>query len=431
MSENSSIRIERFPAELLEGASVPRTSDFNVATSRGFHERGLEAEALATLATIQIKDSSTLTAAYDDAAVAPSLHAGKPVATYASFPGTLNVGGGVLLPAHQITSVTVSPTHRRRGILRAMITEDLQAAHAAGLPLAVLTASEATIYGRFGFGIVAERVRFSLKTGNGVKTRVPAAGTVIAIDPAELDTLAPEIFAAAHSTTLGSVSHCTFDVGNAAGRWEDFDALSPIKNLRAALHLDAQGTVDGFITYEFSGWKSKSPGMAIGQMCALTGAARRELVAYLGEHDLVEEVTGRGPVDDVIPLALENSRDYKVTRMGDHLWTRILDLQAVLAARPYGCDGSISLGVRDDLMLAHGAWELSVANSVPSVRRAPADLPVDATLDIRDLATLVMGLRSASNLAEAGVLTAHTPDALASLDALFATTSIPYCQADF
>lgn len=86
MSENSSIRIERFPAELLEGASVPRTSDFNVATSRGFHERGLEAEALATLAAIQIKDSSTLTAAYDDAAVAPSLHAGKPVATYASFP---------------------------------------------------------------------------------------------------------------------------------------------------------------------------------------------------------------------------------------------------------------------------------------------------------------------------------------------------------
>ena len=88
------------------------------------------------------------------------------MATYASFPGTLNIGGGNLMPVHQITSVTVSPTHRRRGLLRRMITEDLALAREAGMVFAALTASEATIYGRFGFG------------------RATAAGPLHAQDPA-------------------------------------------------------------------------------------------------------------------------------------------------------------------------------------------------------------------------------------------------------
>ena len=75
-----------------------------------------------------------------------------PVATYASWTGGINVGGGRRLPLQMISDITVSPTHRRQGLLRTLITDDLADAAAAGLPLAALTVSEGTIYGRFGFG---------------------------------------------------------------------------------------------------------------------------------------------------------------------------------------------------------------------------------------------------------------------------------------
>ena len=74
-----------------------------------------------------------------------------PVATYASLDKTLNAGRG-LVPLRMITDVTTSAAHRRRGLLRRLIEDDLADAVARGVPIAALTASEATIYGRWGFG---------------------------------------------------------------------------------------------------------------------------------------------------------------------------------------------------------------------------------------------------------------------------------------
>ena len=425
MSDDSTIRVERFEPELIDGVPAAATVDFLKAVSRGFHESQLDADELKILAGLEIADNTTFTAVYDEAAVQPSLHSEAPVATYAAFPGTLNIGGGNLMPVHQITSVTVSPTHRRRGLLRRMITLDLAAAREAGAVFAALTASEATIYGRFGFGRATQRARFTLKTHRGVPLRAETEGSVVAVAPAELKKYAPAIFAAAHAHTLGSISATQFDVGQAAGDWEDYDSLKPVANLRAALHLDAQGKPDGFMSYLFSGWKVDPPTMAIGQMCTVGGAARRELIAYLGAHDLVDKVTGRGPVDDVLPTSLENARAYKATALGDHLWLRILDLETALTARAYAGDGDIVLRIHDSLGLAEGTWELSVRDSAAGLRRAPAGAEPDADLDIRDLASLYLGGFSAAHLAEAGVLRVHAPGAVQRLDTLFATAAIP------
>ncbi|MFL4472577.1 enhanced intracellular survival protein Eis [Paeniglutamicibacter sp. MACA_103] len=431
MSDDSTIRLERFEPELIDGVPTASTVEFLKAISRGFHESALDADGLKILAGLEIADNTTFTAVYDEVAVQPSLHAEAPVATYASFPGTLNIGGGNLMPVHQITSVTVSPTHRRRGLLRKMITLDLAVAREAGAVFAALTASEATIYGRFGFGRATQRARFTLKTHQGAPLRAEAEGSVVAVAPAELKKYAPAIFAAAHARTLGSVSATEFDVGQAAGLWEDYDSLKPVKNLRAALHLDAQGKPDGFMSYLFSGWKADPPTMDIGQMCTVTGAARRELISYLGAHDLVEKITGRGPVDDVLPTSLENSRAYKATALGDHLWLRILDLETALTARTYGGDGHIVLRIEDSLGMAEGLWELAVEDSAASVRRAPAESEPAASLDVRDLGSLYLGGFSAAHLAEAGVLKVHAANAVQTIDTLFATAAIPYCQADF
>lgn len=74
------------------------------------------------------------------------------VATFRSFPQELTVVGGRTVPADAISNVTVSPTHRRRGLLSRMMAHDLTAAKDRGDVVATLIAAEYPIYGRYGFG---------------------------------------------------------------------------------------------------------------------------------------------------------------------------------------------------------------------------------------------------------------------------------------
>src|SRR6516225_2523872 len=71
-----------------------------------------------------------------------------------AFPFQLTIPGG-RVPAAGVTVAAVLPTHRRRGVLRAMMRALLDATHARGEPIAYLWASEDTIYGRFGFGLAS------------------------------------------------------------------------------------------------------------------------------------------------------------------------------------------------------------------------------------------------------------------------------------
>ena len=75
----------------------------------------------------------------------------------------LAVPGGRYIPAAGVTWVGVLPTHRRRGVARALMRRQLDDIAAAGRePVAVLWSSEPTIYGRFGYGVAAHRAALEL-----------------------------------------------------------------------------------------------------------------------------------------------------------------------------------------------------------------------------------------------------------------------------
>src|SRR5690348_8483238 len=81
--------------------------------------------------------------------------AGSVVGHTTALSRDLTVPGGVA-PAAHVTGVGVAPTHRRRGLLRAMMHRQLaEVAEAGREPVAVLWASETTIYPRFGYGPAA------------------------------------------------------------------------------------------------------------------------------------------------------------------------------------------------------------------------------------------------------------------------------------
>ena len=73
-----------------------------------------------------------------------------------AYPTTLTIPGGEV-PAAAIAGVGVRPTHRRRGVLTAMMRWQLDDERRRGTVAALLWASEPGIYGRFGFGLATWR----------------------------------------------------------------------------------------------------------------------------------------------------------------------------------------------------------------------------------------------------------------------------------
>lgn len=74
----------------------------------------------------------------------------------------VTVPGSGPVPMGGLTDVGVLPTHRRRGLLRAMMRALLDDCHQRGEALATLSAAEGGIYGRYGFGPATYQVRWEL-----------------------------------------------------------------------------------------------------------------------------------------------------------------------------------------------------------------------------------------------------------------------------
>nr|WP_236571165.1 GNAT family N-acetyltransferase [Microbacterium hydrocarbonoxydans] len=149
---------ESLTYRVLDTADPVASELFQRATSRGF--LGAEPTTDALRFGRSALEARRNIGVYDDAPGADS----RPVATIDSWVTPLTVPGGESLPMWAISGVTVSATHRRRGIARALLEGELRAAASAGVPIAGLTVSEATIYGRYGFGSALPVVRFAVDT---------------------------------------------------------------------------------------------------------------------------------------------------------------------------------------------------------------------------------------------------------------------------
>ncbi len=223
----------------------------------------------------------------------PAIGSGDiPVATYSSFDMTLNVGGGRLLPLRMVSDITVSPAHRRRGLLRTLITQDLQEAVEKGLPVAALTASEGSIYGRFGFGAATRYRNLEVDTSARFALRgLDDDGSIELVEPLEAWPAMKDVFDRFHQTTRGSVERPKFYEHFLTGAFDYRDG--PDKKLRAAVHLDADGKPDGYVTYKPGERKDTGRQIEVTDLVALTPQAYRRIWRFLADIDLSNRSSGR------------------------------------------------------------------------------------------------------------------------------------------
>lgn len=396
----------------------PETGGWLQADAQGFHAKKYTPESLSRVSEGLVTDARSLTGAYAKHRPDGSLPAEYPVATFATFEKSLNVGGGRMLPAHLISSVTVRPTHRRRGLLRRMMTDDLAAAQANASAIAALTASEGSIYRRFGFGPSVWHRSISVATDAAFRLLTVPRGRCDWVDARELEKIGPQVFARFHAGQTGSVDRHV-------GIWHHITGMvdsdgSEDRSIRAALHYDEAGAVDGYVSYRFTGWEPEKRAVKVVDFVAADDNAALGLWQYLASIDLVDRVTwNMGRTEEPLALALDDPRRITVKGVDDWLWLRILDVPRAFEARPYASDGEVVFRVVDELGHASGVYRLTATDGTAQVVHeagARPDLEVDAWV----LGSLYLGGVDPRTLAAAGQLTELTPGAVGALRGLLA-----------
>ncbi|WP_076482050.1 GNAT family N-acetyltransferase [Williamsia sterculiae] len=391
-------------------ADEPASAEFLRAVELGFHGAGPGEETIRRWLADMLRNDARLRAMYDHD-TGGFRDPDDPVGTFLSYDKTVGFGDGVLLPADAITDVTVRATHRRRGILRSLMTTDLAVAHDRGLPLAALTVSESGIYRRFGFGPAAVSHQVTLRTDRSFALDVPTSGRVEMTSRADYLAHADTVFDEFHRRTAGSVSRSQGLTDALAGVF-DHHTGKPDEAVRHALHIDDTGVPTGSVTWKVDDDSSTA---TVRDFVAVTPEANLALWDFLGHLDLITTVVRRRtPVEDPLRYALREPDVYEVSARGDFLWLRVLDVARVLEARTYLVDGEVTLTVVDDQGFTGGTYRLAVSKGAATVERT-RDADTDVTLDVAALGSAVLGGVPVAALAGAGRIHGAAVDELARL----------------
>lgn len=346
-----------------------------------------------------------------------------PVATFASWVTELTVPGGVL-PACAISSVTVAPTHRRRGILRSVMAGELRTAARQGIAVAVLTVSESTIYGRFGFAPAAAAAQWELDARRARWFGPDAPGRIDFVTREQGRALAETLHEGIRRTSPGEIAMPGGHLDRYLGTRPD--AEKP-EHVRAVQYRSAAGDVEGLAVYRVTENHDDftASTLDVSLLLAATDEAYAGLWRFLLSMDLIGTIrVSELAVDEPLWWMIADQRAATIT-VRDHQYVRVLDVPAALAARTYDVADTIAIDVADPLGIAGGTFVLTTdsdgAGAVDVVDDAPVGIPL-VRLGIAELSALLLGGVSAVTLARAGRLEAGDPSRLARL---FSTAAAP------
>ncbi|MGH9242815.1 MAG: GNAT family N-acetyltransferase [Acidimicrobiales bacterium] len=359
---------------------------------------------------------------------------GELVATAGAFTFDLTLPGLTTIPVAGVTWVTVLPTHRRRGLLRQLMDRQLDDFAARNEPVAVLEASESTIYGRFGYGIATQAAKVEIRkesTSLAIPSR--AGGRIRLLDPDDAHKVLPGVYDAHRRSLPGALTRNE--------RWWESYFTDPEKlrdgySVRYdAVHENDAGEADGYAAYRIS-WNTPAAD-TLGSTLRLLSlhSADPEVDAALFEYllnvDLVGQIESHvRPVDDPLRWRLVDIRRYRMSDVRDWLWVRLLDIPAALGARRYGLEGRLTLEVRDPFRPANdGVYRLDGGPGGATCTRVAGD-DADIRLPVDALGAVYLGGVSFSTLAVSGRLTG-SPEVLARADAMFRSTPPPFCDRSF
>jgi predicted acetyltransferase len=328
----------------------------------------------------------------------------------------LTVPGGHVAAAG-IGRITVLPTHRRRGIMTAMLRRLVDEAHERGDPVAALFASEAAIYGRYGFGLATYEAEARIARHRGA-FRAPADVTGLRIVPwAAANVLMREIADRVTRSQPGGVPRSD-------AWWRYLATGPPPRGVPWQAVVRAQ--CDGFVAYETQIEFRVGGSVGVNWLFAETPEAYAALWRFCLDVDLTDEVRARWrPVDEPLRHVLADPRALETT-VTDGLWLLLLDVGTALGARTYGPGAPVRIHVTDDFCPWNtGTYEVGDGGC----RRVAAE--PDLALAADALGACYLGGNRFVTLVRAGQVEERSPGAARRADVLFAVEQAPWCPFHF
>jgi len=377
------------------------------------------------------------------------------VGTTAAYSFQLTVPGGIT-GAGGVTFVSVLPSHRRRGILSAMMRHQLADIAARGEAVAALYASETGIYGRYGYGCASWQLSLTIRRGEGalspaVTSSRGAGGTGAGgtgpggagHGPLRLRVAAPgELRAELGKVYDAAVPHRPGMMARDERWWQAILAdpefhRRGMSSQKCLLAGDDAGP-RGYALYRTKpDWDDDGlpyGSLSVRELIAADAAAAAALWSDLLTRDLVGEVVARHrPVDDPLLDLLADRRRAR-PYLTDGLWIRLTDVGAALRQRRYSCPADLVIEVTDDLLPANaGRWRLQCPGPAdggpPSCERTRA--AADIVLPVAALGAGYLGGTRLGSLAAAGLVTERTEGAVARLSAAMYSDPAPWCPSMF
>jgi predicted acetyltransferase len=338
----------------------------------------------------------------------------------------MSIPGGAI-PAAGVTVVGVQPTHRRRGVLTALMRGQLEDCRERGESAAYLWATESTIYPRFGYGLAALMGEMTLaKERTAFAQPFEPRGTVRIVDVDEAARVFPPLYDQACAQRPGLFSRTP-------AWWETRRLVpspwaSPPSPKRLAL-LELDGAPAGYAMYTVN--QDWDHGSSAGKVVVIeavtpTPEATRELWRWLLDFDWTSKFEASLlPLDHPLFLLLAEPRRMQF-EVGDGIWLRLIDVEAALAARSYEGDTQVVAEITDAFLPENaGRWRLGARGAERT--NASAEL----VLDVTGLASVYLGGFSFADLVAASRAAELAPGAVVRADALFRTAVQPWCMEIF
>jgi predicted acetyltransferase len=338
------------------------------------------------------------------------------------------------IPMAGVSAVGVHPTHRRRGFLRQLMTLMHDDARKRGEAIAGLEASESIIYGRFGYGLAADLVEYSIDS-RASAFAVPAPAIDLAlIDKDEAVKVLPEIFDRQRRTRAG-------EVNRSSGYWTQLLVDRPHHRGGSSARFHAVCD-DGYVLYraglETNVFQGDRVNIVVEELRGDTAEVEAALWRFVLDLDLIGQVNvKRSPVDESVRWRLADPRQLRTIGIEDRLYVRVLDTTAAFEARGYQAEGRLVLDVlppaasEGEADAAPGRWTLEAGPDGASCRRARRGEEADLRLGLPALGSLYMGGFPASLLAAGGRIEELRAGSLSVADALLTTRPSPRSGTGF
>ena len=352
------------------------------------------------------------------------------VGTAGVFPFRLTIPGNVV-DAAGVTMVGVLPSHRRRGILRSMMEIQMLDARKRSEHVAILWASEESIYQRFGYGFASSQGHINIERERAtfLDDEGPVGRSRMVPTEERLKVL-PSIYDRIRKDTPGMYER--------SQTWWEAHSLYDPEHLRhgaspyfcAVVELD--GSPSAYAVYRIkSRWAEDTTPASVVEVheaLATSPAATREMWRYLFGIDLVQRITAYYlPADWPVFLMVPEPRRLRFSS-SDSLWLRIVDVEGALADRSYATETVLVLDVIDDFCpWNHACWKLDTGTG----RATRTNEAPDLRMKVNALAGPYLGGFTFSELAAADRIVEVTNGALERADAAFRTSRKPWCPENF